>query len=49
MSASLIAIVTLIYLGVAISEWKAQRPGMAVVFLGYAFANLGLIYQTING
>ena len=47
MSVYLIAIVTLIYLGVAVSEFLAYRPGMAWVFLGYAVANCGLIYQTL--
>lgn len=48
MSATLIAIVTLIYLGVALSEWRQDHAGMAVVFLGYALANLGLIYHTLT-
>lgn len=47
MSWQLIAIVTVIYLGVAASEYVAGRPGMAVVFAGYAIANCGLIYQTL--
>lgn len=47
MSASLIAIVTVIYLGVAVTEFIADRPGMSVVFVGYALANLGLIYNTL--
>jgi hypothetical protein len=44
-STPLIALVTLIYVGVAVSELYAERPGMAVVFGGYAVANLGLIWS----
>ena len=47
-SAPLIGIVTLIYLGVAVSEWWAGRNGMTVVFVGYALANLGLIYEAMR-
>lgn len=49
MSIGLIALVTLIYIGVAISEAWSGRPGMAVVFVGYAFANLGLIWNIYAG
>lgn len=45
MSASLIAIVTVLYIGVAGSEWISGNGGMSVVFSGYAIANLGLIWQ----
>lgn len=45
MSTPLIALVTLIYVGVAVSELYVGRPGMAVVFGGYALANLGLIWS----
>lgn len=45
MSTPLIAVVTLIYVGVAVSEFYAERPGMAVVFGGYAAANVGLIWS----
>jgi hypothetical protein len=47
MSAPLIGIVTLIYLGVAISEWTSGRRGMAIVFVGYSVANIGLIWETM--
>jgi len=43
MSITLIAIVTLIYMGVFVSEAFNQSLGMAVVYLGYSIANLGLI------
>jgi hypothetical protein len=45
MSASLIAIVTFIYFGVTISEYAHGHNGMALAFLGYAIANIGLIWQ----
>jgi hypothetical protein len=47
MSAPLIAFVGLVYLGVAVSEWHGGRPGMALVFVGYALANVGLVLQTM--
>ena len=47
MSAILISIVTVIYLGVAVTEFVAGRPGISIAFLGYALANLGLIYNTL--
>lgn len=43
MSGPLLAFVTLIYIGVAVGYWMDGRNGMAVVFAGYALANLGLI------
>ncbi len=47
MSSTLIAIVTLIYLGVCASEWHSGNTAMALVFFGYAVANVGLIWQTL--
>lgn len=46
MSGWLIGIVTVIYIGVAISFWAEAKPGMALTFLGYAVANLGLIWAS---
>lgn len=46
MSAGLIGIVTIIYLGVAASEYQNGSKGMCITFIGYSLANLGLIYQT---
>jgi hypothetical protein len=43
MSAALIALVTVIYVGVAVSEFRAGHVGMGLTFIGYAFANVGLI------
>ena len=48
MSAPLIGIVTVIYLGVVVTEFIGGRPGMALCFFGYAIANLGLIWQTLT-
>lgn len=43
MSKWLIVLVTLIYLGVSISFYLEKNKGMAIVFFGYALANVGLI------
>lgn len=43
MSAGLIALVTVIYIGVAVSELLRGNTGMCIAFAGYAFANIGLI------
>lgn len=46
MSGWLIGIVTVIYCGVAISFWFEGKPGMALTFLGYSVANVGLIWAS---
>lgn len=43
MSKALIILVTLIYLGVAVSYFFESNKGMALVFFGYALANCGLL------
>lgn len=43
MSTPLLIIVTLIYMGVSVTEYWSSRDGMAIVFFGYALANIGLI------
>lgn len=48
MSNWLLAIVTAIYLGVAVSYWLEGRREMALVFVAYALANCGLIWDAIN-
>ena len=48
MSPPLIIIVTLIYLGVAVSEYSNGRKGLAIMFVGYALANIGLIVETVK-
>ena len=45
MSAILIGTVTLIYIGVAVTEYGAGHRGMALVFIGYALGNIGLIME----
>jgi len=48
MSATLIGITTVIYLGVAISFFADGRLGMGGTFVGYAIANVGLIYDALT-
>jgi len=43
MSGTLIAVVTIIYLGVALSFYLEGKVGMAITFAGYSVANVGLI------
>jgi len=43
MSSLLIAVVTVIYAGTAVSLWLENNKGMALCFLGYCVANVGLI------
>ncbi len=43
MSATLIAIVGVIYLAVAVDSYINGNTGMAIAFAGYAFANIGLM------
>jgi hypothetical protein len=45
MSVPLVVIVTAIYVAVAASEFSRGNPPMTIVFCGYAFANLGLIWS----
>lgn len=45
MSATLLIIVTMIYVGVALSEVQSGNVPMAIVFGSYALANVGLILQ----
>jgi len=39
----LTGVVTLIYVGVAVAHAKGGRLGMAITFVAYALANIGLI------
>lgn len=48
MSATLIGVVTVIYVAVAISLWAEGKPGLAVAFGGYAIANVGLIMEAMK-
>ena len=49
MSASLIAVVTVIYvLAACVLLWRDGKPGMAIVFAGYALANVGMIWDLMR-
>lgn len=49
MSAWLIGLVTFVYVCTAAALWYEGRGGLAVVFAGYALANVGLIYDVVSG
>lgn len=42
MSRPLIIFVGLIYLVIAVDQLRKNNPGMAIVYAGYAFANVGM-------
>ena len=42
MSAPLILIVGVVYLVVALDQFRQGSPGMAIAWFGYALANVGL-------
>jgi len=44
MSAPLILAVAVVYLFVALDQWRAGNPGMAVAWFGYALSNCGLAW-----
>ena len=44
MSWPLIALCTLIYVGVAIDQFRRGNAPMAIVYGGYAVANIGMIW-----
>ncbi len=48
MSIWLIGIVTIIYLGVAISYWLEGNKGLCITFVSYAGANIGLIIASVK-
>lgn len=48
MSATLIGLVTVIYLGVAISEFWGGKYGMSLCFVGYSVANIGLVMAILK-
>ena len=45
MSTSLLLAVTVAYVAVAIGYYRERRHGMALAFLGYSLANLGIIWD----
>ena len=44
MTKPLLALVALIYLGVAASYYRQGNAGMALAFLAYAVANVGFMF-----
>lgn len=42
MSGPLIALTGLIYLYVALDQFRRGNPGMGIAYLGYSFSNVGL-------
>jgi hypothetical protein len=48
MGAWLIALVGFIYLATAISLYVEGKTGLAIAFLGYAFANIGLYLDVVK-
>lgn len=49
MSANLVAIVGVIYLGISISSLMEKRYMMALVFFGYALSNVGFYFDFTKG
>ena len=45
MSSYLTGLVGLIYCAVAVTEWIAGRHGFSLMFVGYALANVGVIWS----
>lgn len=41
-------LVTGCYLITALDLWLAQRPGLALVFVAYALANVGMIWEVLR-
>lgn len=42
-----ILLATCLYLSQAVLYFRDRNPGMAVAFLGYAFANIGLVWASV--
>ena len=45
MGIPLVIVVTLIYASVGVGECRMGRWGLGIMFVGYAIANLGIIWQ----
>ena len=45
MSIPLVVVVTLIYGWVGLSELMSGRTGLGLMFVGYAFANCGILWE----
>jgi len=37
-----------LYIGAAVAYYLGMRPGMTVAFIGYAVANIGMVYDAFN-
>lgn len=48
MGPSLLALVSVCYVGVAVSYWRKGQVGMALAFGGYVLANVGFILDLIR-
>jgi hypothetical protein len=48
MSSGLVGIVTLCYLGVAADQFLRGAPWVALIWLGYAIANVGMIMGALK-
>lgn len=46
--ALLFAIGGVLYLGAAVAYYMGARPGMTVAFIGYAVANIGIVYDAFH-
>ena len=44
MTTNMILVVTLIYMATSVSFLLDKNPGMALCFLGYSIANLGIVW-----
>ena len=44
---TMLATTALIYTGTSIAYYFSLRPGMVIVFIGYAIANIGLIIDAL--
>lgn len=42
---ALVAVVTVLYIIIAVTYCLANKPAMGIVFGGYAVANVALLYQ----
>lgn len=48
MSVWMLWLVTGCYVLTAWDQWATERPGLAVVFLAYALANVGMIWEVLR-
>lgn len=45
---TLLVVVSAIYAGTSFAYLFAGRPGMALAFIGYVVANIGLVYDALR-